>query len=214
MDSGPMAVSIPPDKALPMKYLLLFGLLPGTALAQVAGSNLPTTASWEYGLGLGNGAAVHVAHFRPRLMALVRVRGKWWRSADAPGGGLFNEPETRSRQFEAAALLGYPVVVGGSRLYAATGLGYVSGRQAGAYRYTIRTSGLLSSDPKNFYAHYQYQALGIPVEVGWQSPFLGPNKVRLGVAGQANFNPQQSVFCLLATVWFRVGKVYPPQSHE
>lgn len=196
-----------------IKNLLLCCLLPSTALAQNARSEIPLTVSWEYGLGLGNGAAIHIAHFRPHLMALGRVRGKWWRGANAPDGGLFGDPETRSQQVEVAALIGYPVVVGGSRFYAATGLGYVNGSQAGEYRYTTRTSGLLS-DPKNFYAHYQYQALGLPLEVGWQSPGLGADKVRLGVAGQANLNPQQSVFCCLATVWFGSGNAHLLKSHE
>ena len=97
---------------------------------------------------------------------------------------------------------------GGSRFYAAAGLGYVDGSQAGEYRYTVRTSGLLS-DPNNFSAHHQYQALGLPLEAGWQSPGLGAEKVRVGLAGQANLNPQQAVFCLLATVWFSGGNAHP-----
>ena len=180
-------------------------------MAQAVNSQPLLAASWEYGLGLGNGVALHIARFSPHFMALGRVRGKWWRATDAAGEGWFGNPETRSRQVEAAALIGYPVV-GGSRLYAAAGLGYVNGHEAGAYRYTIRTSGLLST-PKNFYAHYQYQALGIPLEAGWQSPGLGPEEVRVGVAGQANLNPQKAVFCLLATVWFGGGGRHSSASH-
>ena len=194
------------------KYLLCC-FLPGTALAQATRNTPPLAVSWEYGLGLGNGAAIHIAHFRPHLMALGRVRGKWWQAADATDQGLFGPPETRSQQVEVAALVGYPVAIGGSRCYAAVGLGYVNGRQAGEYRYTVRTSGLLS-DPKNFYSHYQYQALGVSVEAGWQSPGLGPEKVRVGLASQANLNPQQSVFCLLATVWFGGGNSNSPKNHE
>jgi hypothetical protein len=146
-------------------------------------------------------------------MALGRVRGKWWHAANAPDSGFFGDPETRSRQVEVAALVGYPMAVGSSRFYAAAGLGYVTGSRPGEYRYTLRTSGLLS-DPKNFYAHHQYQALGIPLEAGWQSPGLGAEKVRIGVAGQANLNPQQAVFCLLATAWFGGGNAHLPKNHD
>ena len=193
-----------------IKHLLLGCLLPNAALAQTTRMESSPPVSWEYGLGLGNGAAIHIAHFRPHFMALGRVRSKWWHAADTPDSGVFGDPETRSRQVEVAALVGYPVAVGGSRFYAAAGLGYVNGSQAGEYRYTVRTSGLLS-DPKNFYAHYEYQALGVPVEAGWQSPGLGPEKVRVGLSGQANFNPQQAVFCLLATVWFGGGNAHSPK---
>lgn len=143
-------------------------------------------------------------------MALGRVRGKWWHAADAPNRGVFGDPETRSRQVEAAVLVGYPLAVGGSRFYAATGLGYVDGNHTGEYRYTVRTSGLLS-DPKNFYTQLHYQALGVPVEAGWQSPGLGAEKVRVGLSAQLNMNPQQAVFCLLATVWFGHGNAHSPK---
>ena len=191
-----------------LKPLLLCCLLPGVALAQTTRLKSLPAVSWEYGLGLGNGTAIQIAHFRHQLIALGRVRGKWWRAANAPGSSVFGDPETRSRQAEVAALVGYPMAVGGSRFYAAAGLGYVDGSQAGEYRYTVRTSGLLS-DPNNFYAHHQYQALGLPLEAGWQSPGLGAEKVRVGLAGQANLNPQQAVFCLLATVWFSGGNAHP-----
>ena len=69
----------------------------------------------------------------------------------------------------------------------------------------LRTSGLLS-DPKNFYAHREYQALGLPLELGVVSPLLGATGMRLGLTGQANLNPQESIYCLLATVWFGKAK--------
>lgn len=161
---------------------------------------MPASA-WGGGIGVGNGLELHAAHISPHVLVLGRLRGKWWHeTTDTGSGWLSSDSDGLSRQFEAAALLGYPVAAGRSVLYGATGLAYVNGQQAGAYRYTVRSSGLLS-DPTNYYAHRNYQALGVPLELGWLSPPLG-SKIRLGVTGQANLNPQQSVFCLLTTVWF------------
>lgn len=196
-----------------MIKILLCCLMPVVGLAQTSTTKPGLTASWGYGLGIGNGLALHLGHFSPHLVVLGRVRGKWWQAPNETGGGLFGNPNTRAQQMEVSTLLGYPITMGGARLYAAAGLGYVAGRHAGEYRYTIRTSGLLS-EPKNFYAHRSYQALGVPLEIGLMSQPLGADGVRVGFAAQANLNPQQSVFCLLATVWFGKSNANTARKHE
>ena len=196
-----------------MIKILLCCLMPGIVLAQSSTTNPGPATSWGYGLGVGNGLALHLGYFRPHLVALGRARGKWWQASNETDGGLFGDPDLRAQQTEVAALLGFPIAVGDARLYVAAGLGYVAGRHTGEYRYTIRKSGLLS-EPKNFYAHRTYQALGVPLEGGLISKPLGVEGVRVGIAAQANLNPQQSVFCLLATVWFGNPTTNSIKKHE
>lgn len=196
-----------------MIKILLCCLVPGVGLAQTSATRPELTTSWGYGLGVGNGLALHLGYFKPHLMALGRVRGKWWQASSEAGDGLFGNSDARAQQTELGALLGYPIAVGSARLYAAAGLGYVAGRHAGEYRYSIRTSELLS-EPKNFYAHRSYQALGVPLEIGLMSQPLGADGVRVGFAAQANLNPQQSVFCLLATAWFGKSNTNTTKKHE
>lgn len=182
----------------------LFWLAPGLLAAQAPGPRSAATGGFG-GLAVGNGLEVHGGYLGPRLLAMGRIRYKWWGPESGPDESRFGTSDgPRSRQAEAAALLGYPLVVSRTVVYAATGLAYVNGRQLGEYRYSVRpsSSSLLPPPPCNFYAYRDYQAVGLPLEVGVVSPPLGPDLVRVGVVGQANLNPQQSVYCLLATFWF------------
>lgn len=186
---------------------LITGLLPGAAFAQQPGNGPVPGRSFSGGVGVGNGIALHGGYLGPRLLAYGRVRGKWWGPAAGPGANWFGESiNARSRQLEAAALLGYPVVVRKSVIYGAAGLAYVNGRQLGAYRYSIRRSGVVG-EVKHFYAYRDYQALSLPLEIGVLSPALGPGHLRVGLAGQANLNSQQSVYCVLLTLWVNTKEV-------
>ena len=88
--------------------------MPGIGLAQTSATKPGLTASWGYGLGVGNGLALHLGYFRPHLVVLERVRGKWWQAPNETGNGLFGNPNTRTQQIEVSALLGYPIKVGGT----------------------------------------------------------------------------------------------------
>lgn len=180
---------------------LLFGFLPLTAAAQSAPAPRPAAAAWGFGVGVGNGLELHGGHYSPRLLAFGRLRGKRWGPESGPKPSLFGDDiNTYSSQLEVAVLVGYPLAVGRSTLYGAAGLAYLSGRELGQYRYTLRKSGLLSADGTHYYSYRDYRALGLPLEIGYLSPELGYRRLRLGLAGQADFNPQQSVYCLLATL--------------
>ena len=182
------------------KVCCLLGFLPVAGMAQSASA--PPATTWSSGFGVGNGVGLHVGYLKPHLMAWVRGRGKWWGPEKGPGADFFgSEINTKSRQFEVATLAGYPLAVGRSTFYAATGAAFVTGRKLGEYRFTTRTSGLVS-DPTHYYAHRDYKALGLPLEVGYLSPSFNAGHLRLGASAQANLNPQQSVYCLFFTVWY------------
>ena len=184
------------------KPLMLLALLPTAALArQAAPVASAAPRAWSGGFGAGNGLELHVGRWESRFIAFGRVRGKWWGPTTGPTADWFGSNlNTRSRQVEAAALVGYPLAVGPLTLYAATGVAYVNGRQLGEYRFTLRTSGALS-DATHYYSYRDYQAVGWPLDVGILSPRFGAEKARAGLSFQANLNPQHSVFCLLATFW-------------
>lgn len=193
-----------PEIVLVRIRFLALCLGPACAFAQA--TPLTGRAGWAGGLGLGNGVEAHGGYFSPQLMAFGRVRGKWWGPSSGPKPSIWGEDiNTRSRQTEVAGLVGYPVAAGRTLFYAATGLAYVNGRQLGDYRFSLRSSGVVS-EVTHYYAYSDYQALGLPVEVGALSPPLGGgNSLRLGVSGQANFNPKQTVYCLLLTLWVGPG---------
>ena len=188
-----------------MKTLLVCGGLTSAlihgACAQAPLAGLPASSSsgpWA-DVGLGNGLGAHVGYFHHDWLLLSRARYKWWSPDSKPSdSGKLN---TKSRQAEVAALLGYSLPLGGSRAYAAAGLGYVAGRELGDYRYTLRTSGLLSK-ATHYYSYRDYRALGLPLEVGVLLPsvykHLGP-----GLSVQANLNPEHSDFCVLITFWVK-----------
>ena len=158
-------------------------------------------------MGVGNGLALHGTYYGPRGLALGRLRGKWWGPAAGPGPELFGDDiNTRSGQTEAAALLGYPLVLGRTVLYGAAGVAYVSGRELGPYRFTLREGGLLSTDATHYYSYRDYRGLGLPLEIGLLTPFTYDEQVQLGLAGQANFGAERAVYCLLGTVSFFPGR--------
>ena len=188
-----------PTYATKMCCLLVF--LPVAGMAQQVLA--PPAATWSSGAGVGNGVELHVGYLKPHLMTWVRGRGKWWGPEKGPGADFFgSEINTKSRQFEVAALAGYPLAVGRSTFYAATGAAFVAGRKLGEYRFTTRTSGGLAADPTHYYAYRDYTALGLPLEIGYLSPPFNAGYLRLGASAQANLNPQQSVYCLFFTVWY------------
>lgn len=185
-----------------MYKILLASLLPGLSLAQTTPVSSAAPHSFRVGVGVGNGVELHGGYSQRRLLAYGRLRGKWWGPTNGPKANwLGDDINTRSWQAEAAALLGYPLPVGRALVYGAAGLAYVRGRQLGEYRYSIRRNGGLVTNAEHFYAYRDYQALGVPLEVGVLLPPLGPGQLRLGLAGQANLNPQHSVYCLLLTIW-------------
>ncbi|MDQ2772971.1 MAG: hypothetical protein M3Y54_21000 [Bacteroidota bacterium] len=106
---------------------------------------------------------------------------------------------TRSRQAEGALLAGYDLTKGHNRAYAAAGLGYVAGRKLGEYRYTIHGNSII--EQTHYYAYTQYQALGLPLEIGAMHSFPRA-RLALGLSLQANLNPDQSQYCLLFSMWF------------
>lgn len=173
-------------------------LLPSLALAQAAAGAPAST--WGGGLGFGNGLELHGDYQTAgHLLLLGRARYKWWGPSSGPGVGQVEHSNTSSRQTEIAALAVYGLPVGRSLLYGAAGVAYVAGRQLGEYRYSTLSNGLASSDATYYYAYRSYQALGLPVEIGFRAPPL--RGLRLGLAGQANFNPEHSVYCVLLTLW-------------
>ncbi|TPG61760.1 hypothetical protein [Hymenobacter nivis] len=180
-----------------MKTLLIW-CLPALAWAQAPAANPP--GPWSGGLGVGNGLEAHATRQTGgHLLLLGRARYAWWGPKSGPGSKLFDQLNTRSRQTELAVLAGRSLPVGRCRAYAAAGLAYLLGRQLGDYRYTTRSSGLLWGDATYYYAYRRYQALGLPLEIGFQGP-LGRNQQRLGLALQANFNPERSAYCVLLTL--------------
>ncbi|WP_375417423.1 hypothetical protein [uncultured Hymenobacter sp.] len=177
--------------------------MPVTAAAQSPPDPRPAVASWGVGLGAGNGLALHGTYFSRHWLALGRLRGKWWGPESGPRPTLFGDDiNTRSRQNEVAVLVGYPLAVGQSIIYGAAGLAYLRGRQLGEYRYTLRESGLISTDGTHYYRYRDYRALGLPLEIGYLAPAFDKEQLRLGLTGQADFNPEQIVYCVLATLTF------------
>ena len=152
-------------------------------------------------VGVGNGLGAHVGYFHHDWLLLGRARYKWWGPDAKPGNGFTEHLNTRSRQAELAALAGYSRALGGSLLYAATGLAYVAGRELGTYRYTLRSSGLLSG-ATHHYSYRDYQALGLPLELGIMLPSI-KNHLGPGLSLQANLNPEHSDFCAFITFWLK-----------
>lgn len=186
---------------------LLLGLLPLTAAAQSGTAPLPAAARWGLGIGVGNGLELHGGYYGRHLLAFGRLRGKWWGPESGPKSSVFGDDiNTHSKQLEVAALVGYPLAVGRSTFYGAAGLAYLDGRELGQYRYTLRSSGLLSTDGTHYYSYHDYRALGLPLEIGYLSPAFGNGELRLGVAGQADFNPERTVYCVLLTLWTTIGR--------
>lgn len=184
----------PDSSATSMKQLLLLALvLPLRSLAQ-------SGPAWGGGVGLGNGIEAHVGRQQGGWLALGRVRYRWWGPADGPGSHFFDRMDTRSRQVEVAALAGYGLPLGRQLVYGAAGLGYLNGRALGEYRYATTESGVLGSTTY-YYSYRSYQALGLPVEVGLLLPQLRGGQFRLGVAFQANFNPEKTLYCGMLTCW-------------
>ncbi|GAB3637422.1 hypothetical protein GCM10027422_30120 [Hymenobacter arcticus] len=180
-----------------MRILYSLLLLPLVASAQVASGPLPAPR-WSAGAGVGNAVGVYLAYERGPLLLLGRAR-YWWRgAASGPGSRWFDKVNTRSRQTEVGLLAGRSLPLGRGQLYGAAGLAWVGGRKLGEYRYSVQYSGVLGSEEYVF-AYRQYQALGLPLEVGVQTP-LRPDGARWGLALQANLNPQQSLFCALLTL--------------
>lgn len=173
--------------------------------APISSAVPPTPAKWAVGFGAGNGLEMHGGYYGRHLLAYGRLRGKWWGPKAGPTSSLFGDNlSTYNSQLEVAALLGYPLVVGRSTLYGAAGLAYLDGRTLGEYRYTLRESGLLSTDGTHYYSYRDYRALGLPLEIGYLSPAFDGQPFRLGIAGQANYNPQQTVYCVLVTIWLGI----------
>ncbi|MBF9237983.1 hypothetical protein I2I05_11315 [Hymenobacter sp. BT683] len=168
--------------------------------ASPAPAATPLSGIWDGGVGIGNGIEIHGGYLSNHFLLLGRTRYKWWRPDSGPGStGLFRQFNTRSRQTEVAALAGYSMPLSGTLLYAGAGVGYVTGRQLGEYRYTLRGNALIGGDT-HYYAYRRYQAIGLPLEAGilFPAPKFKPS---FGVTFQANLNPEQSVFCLLFTLW-------------
>jgi len=159
--------------------------------------------SWAGGFGLGNGVEIHVARTQQRLLLLGRGRYKLWGPESGPGSAfsLLQALNTRSQQVELAALAGSSLPLGRTLLYGAAGVGYVAGRQLGEYRYSIQTNSILG-EATHYYAYRDYQALGVPLEAGLLLPESKKRPVRLGLAFQANLNPEHSVYCALLSFWF------------
>lgn len=179
--------------------LLLASALPLASQAQV-----PTAGpAWAGGLGLGNGVEIHVARTQQRLLLLGRARYKVWGPEAGPGSAfsLLQTLNTRSQQAELAALAGGSLPLGRALAYGAAGVGYVAGRQLGEYRYSVQTNSFLG-EATHYYAYRDYQALGVPLEAGLLLPESKKRPVRLGLAFQANLNPEHSAYCALLTFWF------------
>lgn len=179
--------------------MLLTSTLPLASQAQVPIAG-PT---WAGGFGLGNGVEIHVARTQQRLLLLGRARYKVWGPESGPGSafGLLQTLNTRSQQAELAALAGSSLPLGRTMAYGAAGVGYVAGRQLGEYRYSVQTNSILG-EATHYYAYRDYQALGVPLEAGLLLPESKKRPVRLGLAFQANLNPEHSVYCALLTFWF------------
>ena len=185
-----------------MRYSLLLGLLSTNTLAQSTTPRPPaagTSSGWG-GVGFGNGLEAHAGRFSNHRLVLGSARYKWWKPDSGPGAGdLVSHFNTRSRQTEAAVLAGYGQPLGRTLAYAAAGVAYVAGRQLGEYRYTIRSNAFLANST-HYYAYRRYQAIGLPLEMGLLLPL--PNRdTNLGLSFQVNLNPDQSVYCVLLTLW-------------
>ncbi|MGI4833661.1 MAG: hypothetical protein ACRYFK_09395 [Janthinobacterium lividum] len=164
-------------------------------LASLAQSPAP---AWGGGVALGNGLEAHVGAQRQGWLLLGRARYRWWGPRSGPGASWLDDRNTSSRQVELAALGGYGLPLKQGLLYGGLGLGYLNGRQLGDYRYAIAQNSLLGTSTY-YFAYRNYQALGLPVELG---VLTGPRYGgRLGLAFQANFNPEKTLYCGLLTLW-------------
>ncbi|ALW86414.1 hypothetical protein AUC43_15770 [Hymenobacter sedentarius] len=186
-----------------MRFRYLPALLLSLAARAQSAAPLPAPASpgaWGGGIGIGNGLEIHADYLKGHLLLVGRSRYKWWGPQEGPGSSnLLQNFNTRSRQTEVAALAGYGLPVGRGLAYAAAGVGYVAGRELGAYCYTIRSNNFFSNDT-HYYAYRSYQAIGVPLEVGLLTP--GTKRgLGIGLAFQTNLNPEKSVYCLLLTFW-------------
>lgn len=132
-------------------------------------------------------------------MALSRARYRWWGPSSGSGSNLLDELNTRSRQWEVAALADYSLPLGRGLGYVAAGLGYVRGRQLGEYRYATSRGRLITSNTY-YYSYRSYQAVGLPLEIGALTP---PNHrgTRASLALQAGFNPEKPIYCVLIGFW-------------
>lgn len=177
-----------------MKHLLLgLLLLPLGGLAQQA-------PAWGGGVGVGNGLEAHLGRQQGRWLALGRARYRWWGPSEGPGSSFLDDVNTKARQLEVAAMAGYGLPLGRAFLYGSAGLSYLYGRQLGDYRYAVAHGGLTGSHTY-YFAYRDYQALGLPLEVGLLLPARPSRLVRFGLAFQANFNPERPLYCGMLTIW-------------
>ncbi|GAB2952136.1 hypothetical protein GCM10027048_16480 [Hymenobacter coalescens] len=156
------------------------------------------------GMGVGNGLGASATYERGAWLLTGRLRYKWWIPREIDLNPVFSRLNSRSRQAEAALLLGRSLTTGTHRFHAAAGVAYVAGRNLGAYRYTLRRSGLFSSPSTDYFAYQRYSALGVPLEVGWQVSLDPLGVTRLGITAQGNLNPQRHDLTLLATLAFAI----------
>lgn len=154
--------------------------------------------NWGGGVAVGLGLEAHAGAQRAGWLALGRMRYRWWGPSSGPGASWLDDRNTSSRQLEVAVLGGYGLPLGRGLLYGGLGLGYLHGRQLGEFRYAVAQNTLFGN--KSYYFAYRdYQALGLPVELGILTrPWQG---VRAGVAFQADFNPEKPLYCALLTCW-------------
>ena len=164
-------------------------------LAGLAQTLAPT---WGGGLGVGNGVVAHLAYQRPGWSPLARARYRWWGPSSGPGSSFLDATNTNSHQLELGALGVYRLPVGRGLLYGGLGISYLKGRQLGDYRYAVQQTGVLGSTTY-YYSYRDYQALGLPVEVSLLTP--SRKNVRFGLAFQANFNPEKTLYCGMLTFW-------------
>ncbi|MCC3159324.1 hypothetical protein LJ737_18930 [Hymenobacter sp. 15J16-1T3B] len=168
------------------------------ARAQRAESRLTLSA------GVGNGLGAGAAYERGPWLLLARTRYKWWIPREIDLNPVFSRLNSRSRQAEAALLLGRALTAGAHRFHAAAGVAFLAGRNLGDYRYTLRRSGLFSSPSTDYFAYQRYTALGLPLELGWQVQLDELGVTRLGLTAQGNLNPQHRDLTLLATLAFAI----------
>lgn len=149
-------------------------------------------------MGVGNGVEAHLGRQQGHWLVLGRVRYRWWGPSSGPGSNFLDDVNTKARQLEVAAMAGYGLPLGGTYLYGGTGLSYLNGRQLGDYRYAAAYGGLGSAHTY-YFAYRDYQALGLPLEVGLLLPER--RQARFGLAFQANFNPERTLYCGMLTLW-------------
>lgn len=180
----------------------------GGGLPDIARAQEPALPGWQVGAGVGNGVCVFGGVSWPRAVALLRGRYLWRGPNQEPfRHKLIQHLDTRSRQVEGAALLGYPMQLGRGTLQVASGLALVGGRLLTDYRFSKVSSGFISSST-HYFAYRRYVAVGLPLELSWQNKPLQREDGTLGISVQANLNPQHSTLCVLLT--FTAGRTSPP----